>query len=389
MRPRGTGNIYHQRQSRYWWIRYYRNGVRYSESARTTDKREAQRLLQRRLSEIASGQFYGPVAERVKVSELAEDFLRDYRINKRKSLDRAEQLWAKHLRPFLGNLRAVQVTTDIINRYIELRQRAGAQNATINRELSALRRMFSLAYRSTPRKVYQVPTISNLRENPPRKGFVEEGQYRELCKYCKELWLRALLAVAYTFGFRKGELLGLRVRQVDLLNRIITLDPGTTKNNQARTVKMTEEVYQLVKECVRGKHGEDYVFTRGNGDRVKDFRGAWARICKQAGVTGLLLHDLRRSAVRNMVRSGVSEAVAMRISGHKTRAVFERYNIVSEADLAEAARKIEQHTLHGGHDRGHLANTDSRTPLAPHDKGYSNGYSEPNENPDDDEPPVV
>ena len=150
---------------------------------------------------------------------------------------------------------------------------------------------------------------------------------------------------------------------------------------------MTDEVYQLVQECVRGKHGEDYVFTRGNGDRVKDFRGAWARICKQAGVTGLLLHDLRRSAVRNMVRSGISEAVAMRISGHKTRAVFERYNIVSEADLAEAARKIEQHAL----------SATSRDLPSPHEvvqpdresEGHRDGYSQRDKSRNDKEPPIV
>lgn len=141
-------------------------------------------------------------------------------------------------------------------------------------------------------------------------------------------------------GFRIGELLNLRVNQVDLPNRAIKLNPGETKSGRGRTVIMTSRVFELLKACVIGKEPDDYVFTRG-GMKVSDFRGTWAKVIRASGKPELLVHDLRRYAVRRMVRRGISEKQAMEISGHRTRSVFERYDIVTEADLREAAAKLE------------------------------------------------
>jgi integrase len=350
-RERGSGSIFKPqfkdgdgqiRECPHWRISYYRHGVRFVENAQSDKITVAKELLRKRLGEIVQGQFTPPSTEKTGVEELVDATLRDYRVNERKSLDLSEKRWLKHLKPFFGKMRAVDVTTDAINRYVEKRLAQGAENGTINRELALLRRAFNLAYHSTPRKVHQVPNFPRLKENPPRKGFVDDAQYRLLVQHCGELWLRALLATAYAFGFRKAELLNLRVRQVNLPDGAIVLDPGTTKNDDGRTVKMTGEVQTLLQECVHSKGPDDFVFTRADGQPVRDLRDRWDKLITVAGLKGLLLHDLRRSAVRNMVRSGVPERVAMAISGHKTRAVFDRYNIVSDADLAEAARKIER-----------------------------------------------
>lgn len=362
-RPRGTGSIYQPKHSRFWWVKYYRNGTAFRESTHETDERKAQKFLQNRLGEITTGNFFGPAVERILVSELAEDMFREYRINGRKSLRLTQQRWQKHLKPVFGPLRAREVTTELVNKYVDCRKTEGAENATVNRELAALKRMYSLAYRSTPRKVYQIPSFPRLRENPPRKGFVEQKQYKQLCDACSRFWLRAMVGLSYNFGFRVAELLDMRVRQIDLLNRSLILDPGTTKNNEGRIVKLTSETLELVKQCMHSKTPDDFLFTRKDGKPIKDFRTAWESLTKAAKLPGLLFHDLRRSAVRNMVRRGVPEVVAMRISGHKTRSVFDRYNIVNESDLENAATSIERGAVReSGHTTGRVEQSEQGSP---------------------------
>ncbi len=188
-----------------------------------------------------------------------------------------------------------------------------------------------------------MPSFPTLEENNVRTGFLKDEQYEALAKACAEegLWLRALLAVAYNFGWRRGELVNLRVRQIDLASRTIRLEAGETKKRQGRLVKMTEAVYPLLAACVVSKQPEDYVFIREDGSPIRDFRKLWANVCEEAGVPGLLLHDLRRTGVRNLRRLGVAESVAMKISGHKTSSVFRRYDITDEADLADAAARLD------------------------------------------------
>jgi hypothetical protein len=149
-RERGTGSIYQPKRSRFWWVKYYRNGKAIRESAHATDKRKAQKFLEKRLGEIGSGNFLGPSVEKIHVSELAEDMFRDYRVNGHKSLQYTEWRWKRHIEPVFAPMRAVQVTTEAVTKYIDNRKAKGAENSTINRELAALKRMFSLAYRSTP-----------------------------------------------------------------------------------------------------------------------------------------------------------------------------------------------------------------------------------------------
>ena len=213
--------------------------------------------------------------------------------------------WA-HLKPHFETMRVEQVSTDAVERYIAARKAEGASNGTVNREVVGLRAAFHHGARVTPPMVNRVPAFpSRLKESKPREGVTTDEQHAVLARKAKQPWLRGLLAIGYFFGFRKGEMLALRVSQLDFFGRWIQLDSDQTKNGHARKVRMTEEVYRSLLACVRGQNPDDYVFTRdGSKSRIVDFRKDWYSLTAACGLAGLHVHDLRRSAVRNLVGRG-------------------------------------------------------------------------------------
>ena len=151
--------------------------------------------------------------------------------------------------------------------------------------------------------------------------------------------------------------------QIDLSAGTMRINPGGSKTGEGRIVYLSAEVKRMLEDQMERVRALSktlgrvipYLFPhlskgRFQGRRIRDFRKSWTHACKAAGLSGMLRHDLRRTAARNLIRSGVPEVVSMRITGHRTRAVFDRYNIVSPADLQDAARKMAD-----GHNYGHSA----------------------------------
>jgi integrase len=324
------------------WCQYYLHGKRVRESTKTDNKRKALSHLNKRLQEVAAGTC-NPEADKVKVAELMGTKLQHDRINGYKATEDADARWTLHLEPFVGKLKASQVTTPLLQKYVEHRQTEKAANATINRELALLRAAFYLASESTPPRVTLVPKFPMLEERNTRTGFLTDAQYNKLTEEALKvgLWLRTLVELGATYGWRRSELLGLKVRQVDVAAKSIRLNPGETKNDDGREVWLTSTLVGLLTVCLQGKKANDYVITWPDGRRVKDFRGSWEKVCKAAGVPGLLFHDLRRTAARALRRAGVAEGVIMQIGGWRTRSVFERYAIVAQSDIKDAMVKLE------------------------------------------------
>jgi integrase len=261
-------------------------------------------------------------------------------------MDRLKLAW-KHLEPMFGSRPASAVRPIEIADFIAARRAAGIAAATCNREVAILKAAFRHGARL--QLVERIPMFpKKLKEARPRQGFVEESQYKVLQKNAGELWLKTFLAIAFNFGWRKSEILNLRVRNVNLLEDWVALE--TSKNGEGRRVKLTAEIKTLLAACMTGKRPGDFVLTRPNGHRVAQPRKDWYHLCHVSGLgklddggryEGLQMHDMRRSGVRRMRRQGISETVAMKISGHKTASVFKRYDITDERDLEQAATLLE------------------------------------------------
>jgi integrase len=338
------GSIY--KRGNTYWIQYYRNGKPYRESAASKKEVDAKRLLKKREVEISDGKLPGIYFDRVRFDELAGDFLTDYRINQKKSLRRAKEAIG-HLKGYFEGFKVSQITTPHIQRYIETRQDEGAANATINRELSALKRMLNMGARQTPPKVDRVPYIPMLKENNRRKGFFEHGDFLALRK-ALPVFLKGFATFGYKTGMRVSEIINLTWNRIDRDKGLVRLEADETKTDEPRIIYLDNELREIFRRQWKARKKTEklipYVFPGKDGkDKIKDFRKAWDTACQDAAIGKRLFHDFRRTAVRNMVRAGIPEKVAMMISGHKTRSVFERYNIVDEADLKLAAQRQEEY----------------------------------------------
>lgn len=210
--------------------------------------------------------------------------------------------------------------------------------------------MLRIAYEN--RKLLRLPVIRKLKEAAPREGFFERKQFLAVRAHLP-VDLQAAVGIEYTFGWRtQSEVLALERRNLDIEAGTLRLDAGTTKNDEGRVVYLPPDLKaQLAAQVERVRSLERltgriiphlFPHSRGRhkGERRRDFRKAWVTACRKGGVPGMLRHDFRRTAVRNMVNKGISERVAMSVTGHKTRSVFDRYHIVSPVDLQEVARKL-------------------------------------------------
>lgn len=327
-----------------WWVRYYRNGRRLEESSGSKKKGDAERLLKQREGAVANGVAITPQVGRLRFDEAVADVVTDYRINGKRSLAHVERRVKLHLEPYFGGRRMVAISTPDVRVFVAQRQAAGASNAEINRELSIVKRAFTLAVQAG--NLLARPHIPMLHEDNVRQGFFERHEFEAVRAQLPEA-LRAVVTFAYLTGWRvPSEVLPLKWSQVDRDHGIIRLNPGQTKNSEGRVLpygELPELVAVVEAQWVEREYGGAvavHVFHRPGGGEIRDFRTVWQSACAAAGVPGRIPHDFRRTAVRNLVRRGVSERTAMQITGHKTRSVFDRYDIVNEADLRTAVGKL-------------------------------------------------
>jgi integrase len=322
---RGEGVIYRKPGSALYTARLYIPvlGKHRKRSTRTTDEQKARRFLAKWRAEVIGGTWL-PDADTTTFEQLATMIVDDYTANGRRSLDRLEDSLA-HLRPAFGHLRARAISRDRIVSYARQRRDDDqAAPATINRELAALTRMFTLGRQAG--KVALIPHIPMLEVHNVRTGFFERDQFTAVLHHLPED-LRPPIHVAYLTGWRlQSELLTRQWRHIDFTSGWLRLDPGETKNGEGRMFPLTPELRAVLEAQRAHTHALErqqgrvipWVFHR-DGVPIRSLRRPWRAACRAAGVPGRLIHDFRRTAVRNLEGAGVPRSTAMKMSATRRR----------------------------------------------------------------------
>ena len=356
---RGGGAV--RKRGRVFYIRYCLNGLRHEEATEAANATEARTLLNERLGDVSRGKTPAAVSK-VRVRELFDDVRADYE-NKGQDLETLDGRW-KHLEPVFGSDYGRTVTHARMQGYIAARRVAEAADQTIKNELAVLRRMLRLGYQTG--KVAQLPFFPTIAVNNVRPVFFADEEYDRLVtiglptaiaagRNVGNDWLIPYTITIRWIGTRRGEVLRSERRQLDLYldgdpgNGTLTLDPGTTKNGEGRVVYLPPEALAALRawdERTRELERDRGIIIRSifhrDGRPVREFPyDLWHAACAAANIPDRRIpHDFRRTAVRSYRRSGVSEGVVMDIIGHKTRSMFERYNIKNDDDRREAARQV-------------------------------------------------
>lgn len=318
-------------RGRVWWVCYRHAGRTVYESSGSTRREDAVALRESKRTQSRRGELVTGAA-RVTFEDLTAMLAAD---GLAKGNRTAHKL--KHLVERFAGWRAVDVTTDAVRAYEAARLAAGAARATVNQELAALRRAFRLAVEAG--RLASMPRVKTPDPRNARKGFVTEKQYQAVLGRLPA-HLAGVWAFAYLTGWRvRSEVLPLAWSNVDWRRGVVRIEDS--KNGEPREFPFADykplaEVLRAQKAAARGPH----IFHR-DGKRVKyeAWNDARQAACKAVGVEAIA-HDLRRTAVRNLERAGVSRSVAMSLTGHKTEAVYRRYAIVDSTAQKEGVAKL-------------------------------------------------
>jgi integrase len=349
---RGDGRVF--KRGEVFWISYYVHGTEYRERGGPTEK-AAKNKLRERMAEKFGQRFIGPKAERLTVNDLLDSLISELETRGAKAM-RTLRSHVIPVRKALGELRVPDISTRSIERYATERLTEKKSKATVNREVGTLKQAFHLARKQE--RISRVPYFPMFREENVRQGFFEKHEFEALLKALPE-HLADVARFAHMTGWRRGEILPLRWEAIDRSAREARL--STSKNGKGRVLPLEGKLWELIERRWRCR---EFVNAAGvssvspmvfhlRGRRLVDFRKSWQKACVDAGLgqyvhengrvtyRGKQFHDFRRTAVRNLIRAGVPQAVAKKISGHETDSIFGRYNIVSEEDKRSAISRTE------------------------------------------------
>jgi integrase len=348
MSARGTGSVYRptyrnkqtglKEVSAVWWLSYYVGGQKRRESSHLTNKTQAIALLKTRNGEAVTGRLKNVDIQKTTFTDLAERVRSSYLLLQNRSTPRMERALSTLENYFGANCLAMSMDGDRIEAYAKSRLAKGLAHATVQYELAILRRGFRLAAKVGKALVPAFPVMA---VDNARQGFFEPDELTILLSYLPA-YLQPVFRFASVTGWRvQSEVLTLPWVNVDFRTGMARLDACHTKGNQARVFPFADHpmLARLLQAQYEYRGDSPLVFHR-HGHPIKDYTTAWRSARVKAGLPERIVHDLRRTAIRNLRRAGVPEQTAMKLSGHKTRSVFDRYDIHNEDDLRDAVGQL-------------------------------------------------
>lgn len=301
---------------------------------------KAVRILTKHEDAVAEGKFLGVQSPRHTFVEAADSFLR-YSESRKKTYHKDGWL-VRRLKEFFGERPLDHLNLDLVEGYINWRRRQGRKiggslkDTTLNRELACLK---TIVRRAMLNRLIDRNPIDGLKlfKDRPRDRVISPVEFQSLVENCS-LHIKPIVEIAYATGMRRGEILGLRWDQIDFKNRVIVLEADDTKTKNRREIPLDDTLVALLQQVPRTLKCPS-VFTF-KGKRMSGARTAFDKACKRAGIENFRFHDLRHCAVTNMRKAGVPDSVIMSISGHKTNAMFRRYDSVDREDRQQALERL-------------------------------------------------
>jgi integrase len=338
---RGNGRVYRPvRRGKHlavWWLDYSVHGMRHREPTGTTSKKEAFAQLRAKITARQAGKLTGR-PDWVTLADLHALVKRQYQLDGRRSVDRLEDAFANVERLLEKQTRAPEITPALLDGYAAQRLAEGAARSTVNYELAGVRRGFRLGIEKGLLAV--MPVIKLPRVQNARSGFLSDGDFAALLLELPAD-VRNLVQFLRATGWRRDEGRLLTWAAVDRDAQTIRLEQARSKSGEPRVFPFgTSPSLTALLDARWAARDGLYVFHRTGQPLGRGaVRSAWKRATKRAGVAGRLLHDLRRDAARAFRAAGVSEGEIMKLCGWETRSMFDRYNVISEADLAAAVSR--------------------------------------------------
>lgn len=337
-----------------WWMSFSYKGRQIRKPTNVTDKKLAEKIHHKVMTQLAEGQWLDKLeGDDRTFRELAEKYINEYAKFHKKSWQKDAERLRNHLIPFFGELIVTEITPKIISGYKGYRYQKEISPATINRELTIMKHMYTMAVkewewcRDNP-----VKRVSMEKESPPRDRWLTYEEEKKLLEACP-VWLREIVTFALNTGMRQGEILSLTWKDVNLFKGIAILQE--TKNGERRAIPLNRTVWDLLKEKSRVRYlASDYVFTNEADTKMDggNLRTDFMKVLKKAAIKEFCFHDLRHTFATRLVQKGIDLYKVQKLLGHKDNKTTQRYahhypeslrdgvNALDTADLGDQLAQI-------------------------------------------------